>query len=604
LAEACWDFVYAHIEGAKNFFRNLNTFHDSASYRHAHNTIKRAMDIVSAAYHPLDMRFNELNFHRITSWQSIQRFTADPSINPFLTIIRESIIPKLPRSASVYGISVTYRTQLGQAFTFARWIRKLRPDAKIILGGAYLTAKRRGIIGHGAAFRDVDAYVFGEGETPLLKLVELAMAGRSFPSHMTSVYLPQDGKKTEDFDLSLLNFEDFDTLPTPDYQGLDLGQYFSPKPVFFLSNARGCYWRKCAFCAISCATGRTFRQRSIDNLRSDIDTLIDRYGAEHIFFADDCIPTKRLREIADHCRCKKRLYWQTEARYEGGLTLPVLQSMFDGGCRQLTFGNESGSQRILNVMQKGTAVEENERIIKDAHRARIAVHLQNFVGFPSETREEAMQTIDQLVRLRRPITSFALGPFHLTEDSLCERNPDRFGIVNVRFKKPGDLDALRLYDVDRGISQRESRDLAMRLRSKLMGSFPHNDFFLDGPAGAHIMFYLERQKKRGKWVFPFPVPNPKISELMVTNVRVIGDEIAVLPGPERNLTVVFHHKTGECIPVKTKHFEFIRGLDETRSVMESVAEKTWKGRQFDVRQAASYLLFVYDMLTKGVLMRC
>lgn len=80
LAQASGDFVLGNLVEAKDFFRRSKGFFDVDVYIKNHNVLKRAMGIVSAAYYPLEMKFNELNFKRVTSLTNIYKFTKDESI--------------------------------------------------------------------------------------------------------------------------------------------------------------------------------------------------------------------------------------------------------------------------------------------------------------------------------------------------------------------------------------------------------------------------------------------------------------------------------------------------------------------------------------------
>ena len=240
-----------------------------------------------------------------------------------------------------------------------------------------------------------------------------------------------------------------DAFPTPDYTGLNLQDYLTPEPMFSLSNARGCYWRKCAFCNVSLSFMREFRQRSMERVQEDIATVVSRYKAKWIFFADDCVPPSRCRELADYLSGKKKpVYWVTECRFEKAFSPGLLRRLYRGGCRQLSFGNESANQRVLDRMRKGTRAPWNRKLIRAAAKAGIAVHLQNFLGFPGERASEARETVALLLDKREVYRLHGAGmlprhgrfpgpslSFAIRSDA-AQESPERRPGAGVRFLMP------------------------------------------------------------------------------------------------------------------------------------------------------------------------
>ena len=117
------------------------------------------------------------------------------------------------------------------------------------------------------SFEFVDSYIFGEGEHALGTLLEIVGSGGNTPNTLHKLYLKGDVDRNRQTRLTINNAverERFDDLPCPDYDGLNLNDYFSPETVFLLSNARGCYYRKCNFCNVSLAYNNGFQERSFD----------------------------------------------------------------------------------------------------------------------------------------------------------------------------------------------------------------------------------------------------------------------------------------------------------------------------------------------------
>jgi radical SAM superfamily enzyme YgiQ (UPF0313 family) len=339
----------------------------------------------------------------------------------------------------------------------------------------------------------VDAYVFGEGESALLGLLDVMSGNVSAPlparvsvspNLMTALGCRFDGS---------LRRDDFGTLPCPDYEGLNYADYLSPEPVFLLSNGRGCYHRKCAFCNISLGYVDDFKQRPLATVISDLTSLVRKHGVRHVFFADDCIPPKRCEQIAAAVRDLPEIVnWTTEMRFEPSLTRTTLDGLRAGGCRGLIFGSESASQRVLDLMNKEVRLETSERVVKDAAAAGIAVHLQNFIGFPSESGDEADDTVDFLTSVSDQVASTALGEYEVTEFSPVHRDPARFGVRGLRLRNKDDLIPSYVFSADHRQPKR-LRDRYFRVAfARLMRAYPFHQRFLDGPVGAHALLFLSK----------------------------------------------------------------------------------------------------------------
>jgi hypothetical protein len=392
-----------------------------------------------------------------------------------------------------------YTTQLQQVFTLARLVRASSPATKIILGGAAITEAEETIRAEQEAFQWIDAYVFGEGEIPLVQYLDIVRTGSTKSPLSPRLHIApaqdafQDVQVAKESPLSATEDSvDFDAIPGPDYQGLNLQDYLAPEIMFPLANHRGCYHRKCEFCSYAIAFMASFRSRSSSKVKADIDQLQEKHGARFFFFADDALAPKRCREIAAWSKqARIPFYWSTEIRQEKVFTAEAFEDLYEGGCRLLAFGNESGNQRVLDLMNKKTEVRENLRIIRDAAAAGIAINLQNFIGFPGETLDEARDTLDMLVANKEYVSSYALGEFSLRKLSpIFQKAPD-FGIAAIEPKNTAHLIPSYLFSRDTGIDGAELQALLKSARTTLERSYPCGDVFLDRSVGSHALLYVQ-----------------------------------------------------------------------------------------------------------------
>ncbi|SLM30411.1 conserved hypothetical protein [Desulfamplus magnetovallimortis] len=208
--------------------------------------------------------------------------------------------------------------------------------------------------------------------------------------------------------------EDLDTLPwvSKIYQKhLCMEDYFNPNTLFPMATimtSRGCPFR-CSFCVYpQTITGRRFRFRSVEDVVDEMEYIqknIPKIKA--IFFEDDTMSANRKRCIALSREIIKRgikLPWTTNSRIDPDLE--TLKIMKKAGCRSLCVGFESGEQRILNGMHKGTRKEKMFRFMKDAKKAGILIHGCFMVGFPGEGRSDIKKTIELSMKLKPDTVQF------------------------------------------------------------------------------------------------------------------------------------------------------------------------------------------------------
>jgi anaerobic magnesium-protoporphyrin IX monomethyl ester cyclase len=146
--------------------------------------------------------------------------------------------------------------------------------------------------------------------------------------------------------------------------------------------------------------GKRFRARSPRNVVDELEWLKDTYGADAFAFYDDTFTFDRNRAL-DICEEMKnrnvRLPWDCRTRVDR-VSKEVLAKMRDANCQLIHFGVESGSQKMLDAMKKGTTIEQNERAIKWAKEVGISVVISVVVGYPGETTDMLRQTLDFIRR--------------------------------------------------------------------------------------------------------------------------------------------------------------------------------------------------------------
>ena len=300
-----------------------------------------------------------------------------------------------------------------------KWIiaelKKQLPDAKIVIGGSNVQ--------HG--WFKIEPYynyvVNGEGEQNILKILDEVEEGIT---HSTPQYLTQP----EEQRINLNN------LPMPDYSSIDFNDYEIPNGA--LSElSRGCT-AKCTFCEETHFW--KYRQRQAVDALSEIEYLYYNKGTDIIWFIDSLVNgnLKELRAFAKGVVAKGlKIKWTGYARCDGRMDLAYLQDLAASGCIALNYGCESGSQKVLDDIDKGVTVAEMEQNFRDGKRVGIYAATNWIVGFPTETYQDFADTMTFLWRMRNEnINNIGTGMgFGLGPETIAGQNPDKFNLSGQKY---------------------------------------------------------------------------------------------------------------------------------------------------------------------------
>ena len=213
--------------------------------------------------------------------------------------------------------------------------------------------------------------------------------------------------------------KDYDALPVPAYDLLpSLDPYFisapACRPFTIMYASKGCPYA-CSFCTVA----RTaWRFRSADSVLEELRYLADRFGIRTVSFFDETFTMnkRRVREICDGIRREHLdVRWYCNTRVH--LVDPeLLAAMRAAGCSGISFGVESGNQRILDSVSKQATVEQAAQAIRWAKEAGIKTYCAFILGLPGETWESAIDTIEFALRTLPNGAQFnVLAPYPGTE---------------------------------------------------------------------------------------------------------------------------------------------------------------------------------------------
>lgn len=276
-------------------------------------------------------------------------------------------------------VGITAVTPLvGRAYQIAELCRKL--GILTVMGGVHASILPE------EALKHADIIIRGEGEEAMLAIakgeIDSGIVSKPYIKDIDDIPPPARHLMQMDFYLRTR-----DRLP-------DTYLDFVPAHTKTASilTSRGCPF-SCTFCHNSWK-GLPWRFNSAKRVVSEIKELVEVYDIGALFFIEDNFFANRAR-VRKICELLKEeninIIWGASARVNG-IDLEILQLAKTAGCRQVTFGFESGSQRILDVLNKGTTVEQNKRAIELCNEAGIIPQGTVMIGNPTETIEDIRAT--------------------------------------------------------------------------------------------------------------------------------------------------------------------------------------------------------------------
>jgi anaerobic magnesium-protoporphyrin IX monomethyl ester cyclase len=435
------------VAEAKSILRDSVAFYDPDRYADAVATIESALRAISAAYHPLAVDFTAYRtpFGLLTPEDAAQEAVADR--NPFHAYVENTLIPRLqsarPRAV---GISVCFPGQLQPAYAFAHQLRAALPGVHLTCGGPGITQMMIRLSGGALAkaLGPFDSAVLYEGEHTLASLVRALESGTSLrrvpnvvvrDALLGARWTPAHG------------MEDLTKLPPPDFDGMPLDRYFAPEVFLPYDPTRGCYWGKCTFCHYGLAEVGTakYRERPVAAMVEHLRALRDRHRTRRFYFSQDSVAPKTLLALSKGLiEARLDLRWATDLKPEKYLTAERAKVLADAGAVACALGVESGDDRVLSLIDKGPPVAVVADVIDHLAGAGVAAEAMCFTDFPTETREEALSTLEFLESKREHLGVFIVGEFGLTHGSLVAQDPKAFGLRET-WKLEGDEMGLGLF---------------------------------------------------------------------------------------------------------------------------------------------------------------
>ncbi|UCC57632.1 MAG: cobalamin-dependent protein [Candidatus Bathyarchaeum sp.] len=316
---------------------------------------------------------------------------------PALEIDHEGLKARLASiEPDLVGITSMTPT-IQSALLSAHVAKEAFPDAMVVLGGPHATFMDEQVLIEELA---VDIVVRSEGEETLLELAQNVSNPKDL-GRIEGITFRNNGQTVRTPNRPFI--QNLDELPYPAYKYFSLEKYrLFGRRMLPIITSRGCP-SQCSFCTTARMFGKGFRARSPKNVVDELEWLRDVHGADAFTFYDDTftLDRKRALKICEEIRNREiGLPWDCQTRVTT-VSKEILLKMREANCQQVFFGVESGCQKILDAVKKGTTVQQNEKAIRLAKDVGLFVAVSVIIGYPGETKDMLQETID-LIRKAEP----------------------------------------------------------------------------------------------------------------------------------------------------------------------------------------------------------
>lgn len=281
--------------------------------------------------------------------------------------------------------------QVPSTYELAQFIKTTFPSILIIVGGPAFAVDGKKIL---SQCKHIDIIIKSEGEETVVELVK-SIEKNEPVNHIQGIIFRENFALIETQNRGLI--KDVSKIPFPAYELIEWFKMYPGYPLFPLMSSRGCPFR-CIFCS-NPVWGKTYRRRSLDNIISEIQFLIHNYNASYFDFHED---TFNLNYCKALLLCKeiikvglnKKIRWKCACRVnEKLISQELFKNMKEAGCDLVSFGIESGNEKVLKSIKKDITLDEVKKAINLAKKNKLKVKGYFMIGHLNETKYNAFDTI-------------------------------------------------------------------------------------------------------------------------------------------------------------------------------------------------------------------
>jgi radical SAM superfamily enzyme YgiQ (UPF0313 family) len=280
----------------------------------------------------------------------------------------------------------------GSALMLSRICKAVDPGIRVVWGGPHPTLLPDQCLANDC----VDVVVRGEGEATWLDLCRVSGGDWEV---IDGISFKRQGRIIHNQSRALM--PDLDGLP---FLGRDLvlnPEGYSAENFGVVTTSRGCPFR-CGYCCAPEIWGRKIRHRSVEKVVAEMAHVQKRYRADTFMFWDDTFTADRAYTLS---LCDRIIAAKLDIRFNCCTRVNIVDDELLGrmraaGCHNISFGVETGSPRMLKLIQKDITLEQVERALKLCRKYNIDTSAFFMIGFPQETRQDVLETIEYYKKIR------------------------------------------------------------------------------------------------------------------------------------------------------------------------------------------------------------
>jgi hypothetical protein len=562
--------VIKEIDGAKRVFRSKQNFYDFSKLSESQRILNLALVLVSAAYYPTKLSFSwfEMKYSHESS-SDVIKATRDRVENPFIEIYENDLMPYIFReNPDVVGLSILSISQIIPGLTLARLLKSSNCKAHLVVGGSIFT-RLIDILPQKKTLFSLffDSVIVYEGERPLLELAKCLDNGKSLKTVPNLIYY--DGTKV--CVNETCSPENINSLPTP------------------------------------C-----------------LEELSKKYRTSFFSFSDEAIAPNVFKSLSEKIIERKlNIQCHADARFEHQFKLALCHKMAKAGFKMLLFGLESGCDRVLSFMKKGTDKQTITEVCKNSTLAGIWNHAFLFFGFPTETEEEAQETVDFVLSNKDIIHSVGSDVFSLGKHSPIRKHPELYGVSSIQIDENKDFQLWYKYDVNRGLNQEKARKINKTFQELIADEYDNSNVW-GRLHREHLLLYISRygtnnlallskeisngakpitSTQEGRWSDMVPMLKDGVTyDTIHFDLLKIQDNIKrevdteVLPN---ETYIVYDFYEGKMISITSSAKDILELCDGEANVHQ-IASKIAKSYSISVNNAeAGCIKFLNDLVSRG-----
>lgn len=350
------------------------------------------------------------NLDNFSYWNERSKYFSiiHPKIARYLKMNALKVVQKKITTIGLFIHSANFYPTL----FFIKILKKINPEIKVFVGGPSASLDLLSV-----EKQEIDSVITGEGELGTYNF--LTRNEKNSSKH----YSDSGFSYIEDGNIWISKNKKniaMDEIGIPAWNKFNLEKYnlgFLPMEL-----SRGCVGR-CTFCSEK-VTALTYRKKSMINIREELNLISNIKHVEHIIFQDLLLNADH-KYLTDICTMmidnNVKLTWECMCRIDHRLSNELLSTMRSAGCVQITFGVESGSQKILDLMQKNIKVKEICSCVKRCSLAGIKTNIEVLIGHPRESWFDFLHTIHLVYVLRHYLSVIEVG-----SPMIIEKNSQMF----------------------------------------------------------------------------------------------------------------------------------------------------------------------------------